>query len=301
MMRWLFGFGSPVTMGVTRALTGFLALVNYLMLSVSFNSWFTESGFYPVRFSERWSQGIPRINLLAGITDTPTTMLVFWLGAVAAVFVCVGLFTRVSSIALFVLVVTLHHRCPDILHSGDTLMRQLLFFVMIGPSGAAFSLDRLIGLRRGTAPAVPPPVSLWPQRLLQVQVAILYFTTVWHKWGGSYWRDGTATWYVPRLEEFDRFPVPAFMDALPFVYLTTYGTLIVEFALCTAAFVPQLRRWVLLAGLGLHAYIDYHFNIPLFGPLMVSTYVAFYEGHEIAAWWDRLKSRRGRLSESAAA
>lgn len=301
MMRWLFGYGSPVTFGVVRAVTGFLALVNYLMLSFSFNSFFTEEGFYPVRFATRWAAGVPRLNLLAGVTDGPTTMLVFWLGAVAALFVCLGLFSRISSIALFVLVVTLHHRSPDILHSGDTLMRQLLFFLAIGPSGAAFSLDRLIALRRGTAPAVPPPVSLWPQRLVQVQVAILYFTTVWHKWGGSYWRDGTATWYVPRLEEFDRFPLPAFVDNLPVVYFTTYGTLIVEFLLCTAVFVPRLRKWVLISGLLLHGFIDYHFNIPLFGPLMVSTYVAFYEGHEVAAWWDRLKARfrQAKVAEAA--
>lgn len=301
MMRWLFGYGSPVTFGVTRALVGFLALVNYVMLSFSFEAWFTESGFYPVRFAERWAGGVPRLNLLAGVTDTPTTMLVFWLGALAAVFVCLGLFSRVSTIALFVLVVTLHHRSPDILHSGDTLMRQLLFFLMIGPSGAAFSLDRWLAVRRGKAPAVPPPVSLWPQRLVQVQVAILYFTTVWHKWGGSYWRDGTATWYVPRLEEFDRFPLPAFVDDLPLVYVSTYATLIVELLLCTAVFVPKLRKWVLLSGLALHGFIDYHFNIPLFGPLMVSTYVAFYEGDEVAAWWDRLKARWARPRQRVAA
>jgi hypothetical protein len=292
--RWLFGYGSPVTIGVVRALVGTLAFVNFLMLWTGFDAWFTERGFTPAWFAQRWGGGIPRLDLLAGVTDERTTALVFWLGALAALLVAFGLASRAASVVLFVVVVSLHHRTPDILHSGDTLLRQLCFLVMVAPSGAAFSLDRLIARRRGLAPAVPPPVSLWPQRLVQFQVAVVYFTTLWHKMTGTTWRDGTATWYPPRLEEFDRFPVPAFMDEMPFVMGTSYGTIAVQFALCTAVFVRPARKWVLLAGLLLHAGIDYRYNIPLFAPIMVATYVAFYEGDEVAAWWDRLRARLPR-------
>lgn len=291
MSRWLFGYGSPVSLGVLRALVGSLALANFLMLSVDFEAWFTERGFTPAWFAQRWAGDTPRLNVLAGVTDERTTALVFGLGCLAALLTAVGLFSRVATAALFVVVASLHHRTPDILHSGDTLLRQLCFLLMLAPSGAAFSLDRLLARRRGAAPDQPQAVSLWPQRLVQIQVAVVYFTTVWHKWNGATWRDGTATWYVPRLEEFDRFPVPAFFNEMPMVAFTTYATLLIEFALCTAVFYRPLRKWVLLAGLALHASIDYQFNIPLFAQIMVCGYVCFYEGEEVAAWWDRFKAR----------
>jgi hypothetical protein len=278
-------------MGVLRAIVGALALADVLMLATNFDAWFTERGFTPAWFAERWAGDVPRLNVLAGVTDSRTTALVFALGAVAAALTSLGLFSRASSILTFVAVASIDHRTPDILHSGDTLLRQLCFLVMLSPSGAAFSLDRFIARRRGLAPEQPAPVSLWPQRLVQIQVAVVYFTTVWHKMLGGTWRDGTATWYVPRLEEFDRFPGPPWMDDMPFVAFTTYATLAIEFALCSAVFYRPLRKWALIAGLLLHASIDYRFNIPLFAQIMVAGYVAFYEGHEVAGWWDRLRAR----------
>ncbi|MCW5936941.1 MAG: HTTM domain-containing protein [Fimbriimonadaceae bacterium] len=272
-------------------LTGTLAFVNFAMIAIDFDSWFTERGFVPAWFAERWAGGIPRLNLLANVTDDRVTMLVYGLLMLACLLTAVGLFTRVSSIAMFALIVTMHHRNPEILHSGDTLLRNMAFYVMIAPSGAALSLDRVIGLWKGTAPSIPAEVSLWPQRLVHFQVAVLYFTTAWHKWGGSTWRDGTATWYVPQLHEFDRFPLPAFMDQQPIVAITTYGTLLVELAFASLVFAKPFRKWVLLSGLILHGFIEYRFNIPLFSFIMTSTYVAFYRGEEVSAWWNRLTER----------
>lgn len=306
----LFGFVSPVTMGVMRMVTGTLALVNFLMLSIDFEAWFTDKGFTPAWHATRWADSVPRLNLLEGVTDSRVTFVFFVLACVAALFTAIGLWSRVSSIALFVLIATFHHRNPMILHSGDTLLRQMAFIVMLSPSGAACSVDRLVGLWKGTASLIPAMVSAWPQRLMQFQVTVVYFTTVWHKWTGTDWQNGTATWFVPQLHEFDRFPAPAFMDQQPMVAITTYGTLLVELGIAFLAYAKPLRKWVLWGGVLLHAGIEYRFNIPLFAFIMVSTYLAFFEGSEVSAWAKRLgarfKSRRvlvlmakgGRLSET---
>jgi hypothetical protein len=99
------------------------------------------------------------------------------------------------------------------------------------------------------------------------------------------------------LREFERFPVPGFVDQQPFVALTTYGTLAIEVALGTLVFYKPARKWVLLGGILLHVSIEYRFNIPLFGWVMVSTYTAFFSGEEVTAWAKRLgaKWRQWRL------
>lgn len=302
-MKWfkelgesIFGYGSPVTMGVVRIFVGTLAFINFLMIAVDFDAWFTERGFTPYEFSERHAGGLFRINLLGANTDTTIVAIFYGLVVLAAAFTALGLWTRVSSILLFLGIVTLHHRVPDILHSGDTLLRVFAFYVMIAPSGKAVSLDRLIGLRKGTAPPQLEEVSLWPQRLMQFQVSIVYFTTFWHKMQGTMWRDGTAAYYPLQLREFDRFPVPSFLETQPFIAIQTYGTLLVELGIAFLAYNKVARKYVLLGGVILHAGIEYSLNIPLFALVMVSTYMSFYYGEEVADWFRRLGRRLSRFA-----
>lgn len=297
---WMFGYGSPVTLGLLRIAFGFLAFVNFLMIAVDFDAWFTERGYVPWSMADRWLGDSVRLNLLAGVTDTRTTAIFYGLVVLAALLTTLGLWTRVATIALAVGVVTLHHRNPIILHGGDTVLRLMVIYLAVAPSGAAVSLDRWIARRRGKAPDQPREVSLWPQRLFQIQMAIVYFTTVWIKWQGTNWRDGTAAWYPTQLREFDRFPTPAFIDQQPFIALYTWGTLAVELALATLVFWKPARKWVLLSGILLHLGIEYRFNIPLFAFLMCSMYIAHYRGEEIVAWWERVRSRFGHATPERA-
>ncbi len=292
----LFSYGSPVTLGVLRILIGGLTFLSLLSLWPVFQDFFTENGLYPADFAVRWSDNLARFAPLTQFTDGGITVIAFWATVACALLTCIGLFTRVSSILLFLGVVALHHRNPDILNSGDTLVRQFLFFLAIGPSGTACSVDRLLRVKKNPSNSELQEISVWPVRLFQFQLAIVYFTTVWWKMTGTMWRDGTATWYPARLAEFDRFPYPDFIREMPMVMVTTYGTLIVELALATLVFAKPMRKWVLLAGLLMHGWIEYSMNIPFFSWLITAAYVSFYEGEEVTAWFDRLASKIGRPS-----
>lgn len=294
--RWWFGWTSPVEMGVFRMLIGFWALVNQIMIGIYFDSWFTQRGFVPIEVSRAYSGDLPRINFLGGVTDPYVTLGVYILITIAAFTTCIGFWSRISAIVLALGIITLHHRNAAILHGGDLVLRMCAIYVALSPCGKAVSVDRLIALWKGKAPAIPELVSIWPQRLVQFQVGLVYFTTVWHKAFGTYWRDGTATWYPLHLNEFDRFWLPGFMEDGVFIPLTTYGTLAVELALGTVVFFKAWRKWALLGGVGLHLFIEYALNIPLFAFVMVTTYLAFYEGDEISGWAKRVGERLKRFA-----
>jgi hypothetical protein len=308
LYNFWFKFGSPVTMGVFRAIMGGLTFINFAMISVLFRDFYSETGYVPAWMGSKvldkdvWlvhdgSIHFPRINLLYGVTDYRLLVAFNIFVLLAALFTCLGLFTRISSICLAIGVITLHHRNSSILHGGDTVIRLYSIYMAIAPSGAAFSLDRLIAVRKGLAPAIPPLVSVWPQRLMAYNCCLIYFTTVWGKRFGDLWVSGNATWYPARLHEFDRFPVPAFFNNFPMVKVTTFGTLIIEFALATLVWFKPLRKWILLGGIMLHGFIDYTMNIPLFGYLMATLYLTFFEGEEVAAWFDRVKARFSKRFE----
>ncbi len=294
--RWWFGEDSPVALGVFRILMGALAFVNLAMISIDFDAWFTERGFVPIRVVPIYIGTDPRLNVLSGVADARVTLAVYLAIMLAALLTTFGLWTRISSIALAVGYVSLHHRNPLILHGGDLVLRISLMYLALAPCGKACSVDRLIGLWRGKVTGSPPDVSLWVQRLLQFQIALLYFTNVWHKMRGHYWREGIATWYPLHLNEFDRFWFPeALAENRLFLAMTTYGTLVVWFAMGTLVFYKPFRKWILLGAVGVHAFIDYAMNIPLFGFLMIATFVNFYDGEEVSGWARRVGERLSRL------
>ncbi len=283
--RWIFGYGSPLTLGVYRAVFGSIIFIGLLMLSFDFGDWFTETGLVPQTGAKLWAGDIWRLSLLNGVTDSRITGAVFAATLLASLTTALGLWTRVSTILLALGLVSLHHRNPFILNGGDSLIRVTAIYFAVMPVGAAFSLDRLRIRRRGGPES--SPISLWPQRLIQVQMAIVYGTTVLHKLTGVHWMDGTAAWYPPHLTEFNRFPTPGFVDFPPFLQAATWGTLVIEVILATLVFWRPARKWVLLSGLVLHGIIEYRFNIPLFAFLSVAQYISHYDGEEIAAWWKR--------------
>ncbi|AIE83405.1 HTTM domain-containing protein [Fimbriimonas ginsengisoli] len=306
--RYWFDHGSPTTLGLFRILIGSLSFLNCFLLWLHWESWFSEKGYVPAWLGQLWLDPnyplfsepslhkitIPRIDLLNGVTDARIAIPFFFLITLFSLTTALGLWTRFSTIALAIGVVSLQHRNAAILHGGDTVLRVSVLYLALAPCGLACSVDRLIGLWKGTIAPVPIKVSLWAQRLVCYNTALVYFTTVWLKYFGTFWRQGIATYFPSRLAEFYRFPVPRFVNEVPFVYLTTYGTLIIEFALATLVFFRPLRKYVLLAGVLMHGYIEYSMNIPLFSFLMVSCYLCFYDGEEVSAWAERLGHRMRR-------
>ncbi len=315
-----FGFGSPVSLGIFRILLGFANLLNLCLLLVDFDAWFSERGYVPTAtnyvklgpMERHWSLfghtfnmpfSFPRLNLLEldfdrnatfQITDPRITFALFMLTLLAAITTTLGLWTRASTIILALGVVSIQHRNILILHGGDSVLRLAALYLAIAPSGAACSLDRVIALWKGKAPPQPKLVSLWPQRLIQYNLALIYFTTWWAKMDGSHWRDGSAVWYPSQLNEFKRFWVPEFIHHPVLVPIFTYGTLAIELALGSIVFWKPARGWVLLLGILMHVYIEYSMNIPLFAFSICSWYVCFYNGEEIAGFFHRVAGRLSR-------
>ena len=132
--------------------------------------------------------------------------------------------------------------------------------------------------------------------MIQFQVSILYLATFWHKTLGPSWIDGTALFYVYHMEQFERFPLPSFMQDLPIIKLETWLTLAVEFALGVLIWFKELRYPLLLAGVVLHLSLEYAMNVPLFQWTILATYVTFIEPVDLARAWAWI---RGRLAARA--
>jgi len=281
--RFFFAPVDPLPIALYRIVFGLLVMTTLVGLWPDLSVWFGADGVLPRDSAWLLNQG-DRLDLTRWLPVGVTPLRWFFVALFgAALMLSLGLFTRVSAALVFLGLVSLHHRNPLILHSGDTLMRACAFFLIFSQAGRALSLDRLIRLARGREGLVTPFLPPWGQRLIQIQVSVMYVSTVCWKLRGPMWREGTATWFTSQLVDFQRFPVPFLFDHLWTVRLVTWGTLAVELALGTLIWVPRLRYYVLRMGILLHLGLEYSMDIPLFQWITMSTYLCFLAPEDLRA------------------
>src|SRR5205823_1211363 len=132
---------------------------------------------------------------------------------------------------VFLCLASIHQRNLYITHGGDTFLRVTGFFLIFAPAGAALSVDRLIRVWRGKEGIAIVPRSPWAQRMIQFELALLYFATFCWKIKGAPWLEGTALFYVYHLDELQRFPVPGWIRNPVVLRLGTWAALGLEFSL----------------------------------------------------------------------
>ncbi len=128
-------------------------------------------------------------SLLRDVED-PTVLraaLVVW--AAVAAGLLVGWQTRLCAAAAWVLSTSFAALNPNIDNAGDTVRTIALFYLMLCPCGAAWSLDA----RRRPGPVLVYP---WPLRLLFLQMVFIYFCNGVHKATGRDWPAGDSLYYV---------------------------------------------------------------------------------------------------------
>ncbi|HWN27442.1 MAG TPA: HTTM domain-containing protein, partial [Actinomycetospora sp.] len=201
---------------------------------------------------------------------------------------------------LFVGVLSFARRDPYVLNAGDILLRSLAFYFIFAPAGEALSLDRW---RRARDTFWEFPLRApWALRLMQIQLSVIYLSTVWEKLQGSRWRDGTAVSYALRIGDVHRFPTPAFLaDSVLMSEVMTFGTLVVELSLAIFVWNRTLRPWVLALGVSLHLSIELSMMVGFFSLLMLTLYLAFLppETASRLVLWVRRWTRR-RVSQRSA-
>lgn len=203
-----------------------------------------------------------------------------WLIFAAAVCLTIGLFTRLSSVFIWLALTSLDHHNPWNISGCDDMMRLLAFCLIFTYSGEMLSVDSWWKRKRHPE-AVRTEFPPWGQRMIQIQLALSYWGASVAKIGGNQWIDGTAVYYSSHLQDFFRLPVGHLFDSLAVCQFLSWSTLVIEVALWMLIWFKEIRYWVLLAGLLLHISIDYSMALPIFEMLFVASYVTFIEPEDL--------------------
>jgi hypothetical protein len=225
----------------------------------------------------------------------------------------IGFATRVTAVLTWFAVLSYTNRAATTVFGMDTMMNILLIYSMIGPMGAALSVDRLIRrywitwrtLRAGrpapdTIPHSPMVSANLTIRLIQVHLCIIYLASGLAKRGNAWWT-GTAVWGTLANPEFSPMHLPAYLGFLQFLShhrwlweismnFAALFTLAMEIGFPFLVWIRPLR-WIMISmALMLHAGIAVFMGLNTFSLFMVTMLVAFVP-LEVVLWLVRLPGR----------
>jgi hypothetical protein len=304
--RFFFAKQSPVPIALFRIVYGLLIIATLVLLRPDWLAWYGPHSWISLQTMQTVEPGT-RINLFTVIPQAESWInAFFWVFLGSAILLTVGLFTRINSVIVFLCLTSIHQRNLYITHGGDTFLRLAGFFLMFAPAGAALSFDRLLRIWRKKTKSgneqnvLIEPQRPWAQRMIQIQLSLLYFAAFCHKVKSPAWLNGTALYYVYHLDSLRRFPVPAWLLGSTMLKWAGWLAIALEFALGVLIWVKDLRYILLAMGVLLHLSLEYSLNIALFQWDVLSGYILFIDPSDASRAWNWIKLHlTGRRVEPA--
>jgi hypothetical protein len=275
--------------------TGLFAVITLLGLAPLIELHYSDAGWLPVSSTPTPLAG-QRFTLLHAFTSPFGVTVFLGLSLAAAFAMTLGFHARAASWLTFLALVSFQQRNTLLFYGGDAVLRLLTFGVALGPAGRAWSIDAWRARSRRPAESTPTTTPVWPIRLIQLQIMVIYFFSGLGKLHGSTWHDGSALAIVFAHPSFSRFDISGLTAWAPFAFaLRTMTQLTFVWELSFPLLVcSRIGRWVALAiGVAIHVGIIVFMRIHWFGHIMIMSYLAFLPVEELGPRGLRLW-RRGR-------
>jgi hypothetical protein len=298
---------SPSTLSAIRVLAGAMLLYTHIIWSFDLNAFFGPDGWLPhdlMQEVHRASNDPDGPGPLVGANraiwshfdfiQTPKLMWTVHIIALA-VFFCltIGLFSRTTAVLAYLLAVSYANRITPGAYFGlDKINCMLAMYLMLGPCGARYSVDRLWRLRRGAPSEVPPSWSAnLAIRMIQLHMCVIYLFSALGKLQGDTWWLGDAVWYSVATLEYQTLDMTWLWHFPWLVNILTHIT--VFFELCYSALIwPRLTRpWMLLIAVFVHGGIIVALGMPTFGLVMLIGNLAFVSPKTVRKVFDPIARR----------
>ncbi len=278
--HFFFAEAPMPTAALIRVVYAVLLLCNCLFWWPDLLRWFGPEGVLPLDAS-RTIVSSEMLTPFMWLPDTAWPVLVgYGLLLLHGALLALGIYPRVQAAGVFFWLLSFQHRNLIVFDGEDQVFRLFAFYLIFLPSAGQLSV--LNWWRKRPPQTVRGPI--WPLRLFQIQMTLIYASTAQDKLRGDDWVNGTALYYVSRLDDlFGHFPLPdAIFEWRALLMATTWAVLAIEVFIPWALWVPKLHRVALIAAVFLHLGIEYSMNLFLFQWIMLCGLLSFVNEEDLA-------------------
>jgi uncharacterized membrane protein YphA (DoxX/SURF4 family) len=301
---WFQPLGTE-SLGVLRLFAGGMVFYTHWVWGLNLDAFFGSQGWQDPLLVQTFHRDPGAFSLWTYVPDA-------WLGPVhylcLTILACfwAGLFTRVTSVLAFAILVSYANRVPLATFGLDQINGLLTLYLAIAPSGDCFSVDQLIRrfrtarralAERQTSVRFPRSSYLTARlgtRLIEVHMCVLYFIAGLSKLKGETWWDGTAIWLGAANYEYQSGDLTWLCWYPWLVNAMTHGTIAWELSFCALVWLPRWRPLVLAAGVAMHLGIGGFLGMWTFGLVMIFTYISFVPPELMRTCWEAFLPERGR-------
>jgi hypothetical protein len=310
--QFWFAAVDPATLGLLRILGGAMLVYTHAVWTIDLAAFFGPDSWVSLDTAQMLHRGPEDApgDLFAGTSFVwsvfffATTPKLVWAVHIATLIACtlltLGLFTRPAAVLTWILAVSYVHRTPGALFGLDQINTLLAFALMIGPSGACYSLDSWLRRRKAaksgtTLPAFNPSIGAnVALRLVQLHMCVVYMFAGIGKLTGVAWWNGTGLWGAVANLEYQS------LDATWLAWWPAFGAFMSHLTVYWEIYYPVLiwpratRPWMLLLAIPLHLGIAFFMGMITFGLVMLIGNFAFVRPETTRAllcWLFRRSSR----------
>ena len=204
--RFWFSPTAPQTFCLIRIFAGAMLFYTHLVWSIDFNGFFGDRGRLSQEFVDRLHRAAGDSSGLAWSHfqwfESLETLWLLHLAALVIFFLfTIGYACRITSVLSFLIAVSYTHRAAGALFGLDQINVMLAMYLMVGPCGECFSVDRWWRQRkaRENGATIDLPVrrlvsTTVASRLMQIHLCVIYFFAGAGKLLGETWWNGEALW-----------------------------------------------------------------------------------------------------------
>jgi hypothetical protein len=297
--RFWFTPTDPATLSAIRLFAGAMLLYTHLVWSFDLSAFFGPDGWLPLelyladKFDANGNMAVYHFSLFNYITSNWLLWLVHIVALVSMFLFTIGLFTRTTAVLTAIFAISYLARVmPGAFFGLDKVNCMLALYLMLGPCGARYSVDRLIRMRRGSNTKMEPQVMANVAiRLIQLHLCAIYFYSGLGKLEGVTWWTGEAIWLTIANLEYQSLDV-TFLGHYPWLMnLLAFSTVFWELFYVFLIWPRFTRPWMLATAIGVHGFISLCMGMITFGLAMLIANLSFISPDAIRRVMDPIASR----------
>jgi hypothetical protein len=197
-------------------------------------------------------------------------------GLVVFAMLTIGLFTRASAVLAWIITLSYCHRLSGTLFGLDQINAFIATYLLLGDSGAVWSVDRWLARRRGSDDghrlSIGTNIAI---RLLQLHMCVIYLFGGIGKMRGEMWWDGSALWFAFASLEYQSLDMTWTVHHRWLLALLTHVTVFWETFYCFLVWPKATRPLCLAMAVMVHLGIAVALGMKTFGLVMIIGNLAF--------------------------